>query len=841
MGLEAKGDADSMSKQPEAIQNEWLRRRDMQSEAMQNDLNDLKTCLTGLDSVKDEVIFNSKTKENINLKEQLHKETKEIVEKIILSSILETTSMVENHLSKNKNPYPYDTRPGEMFYEHWGNELQKLEEDKRVGTEGKLWIKRLQEDLVVQEGFFNVMVGMGASAPMHHDVVQQFRTMEAMRNYFDSYDLQAAFSKEKLGLEFEDLTPFGGINEIQIVKDRKIGFSKQEFVSSKAFVKRSDEEKNIGSQVEKEMFGLRELQSRWSAESFRWRMVIAAVGQYDPKTEEFGFMKDNLKDNDYTVRLVRELFTVDNKNDPNKLNLTYLNIYSADEKITNEKKYFSLMEMLITHDVKRRLDNLELSVKTDAEKESEFKQLISEVRSAAAWRKSHWKSTDRNIFSKLATLITKSGIVMDKAMMTAKDYCWHYSFTTKLNEKGEYIPTERNKRDIGSIYSVWDLTSLFFADRSVRYDEADNARNPLIPPSNDSYRYEWAKNPPNYKPSLTDAPIYNENGEIIAEHVNYLQKDSYLNELHNWLFEGLDPDVKGSFIEGEWRWQTCWWNDWETKDYMLVMPIFIPQDLSIENFWNTFTDDGRKLFDYKREMINGVPEGVRMDTQQDPLPLSTYKKIMKGEASLEDIKWEEVKSKQYDRWLVDMSMLGRYIRFFTESFSSQDPLWSQIFEHPSTFGPKKLANYIRLTFRDGEENSTKYELAFLPLLFTLATANKFNITSPDAWYKPASPGALSGREKFVLNMAEWKRAFTWLTARRGDSEKKEIRNYNKSMVNIAEFYTRILYRMAHSAAEESLQMVESGYKDTVGWLKNQKTLQKGKLARGFSENLPFSN
>jgi len=836
MGEQMGGKENLLSQQDNEARNEELRRRDMQSEAMQNDLNQLKACLTGLDGVEDKKIpiEDGKT-ETVNLKEKLRAEIKETVERIMLSSILETTSMVENHLSKNKNPYPYDTRPGEMFYEYWGKELQKLQEDKRVGIEAKLWIKSLQNDLVAQEGFFNVMVGMGASLPMYHDVVKQFRTMEVMRNYFDSYDMQAAFSKEKLGLEFEDLSTFGGDNEVQLVNDLKIGFSKNEFVNSKVFVARKNEEVSIGNQVEKETFGLRELQSRWIAESFRWRMIVAAVGQYNPDLEsktfkEFGFMKDNLKDNDYAVRLVRELFTVDKENDPDKLNLVYLNIYSVDEKVTNEKKYFSLMEMLITHDVKRKLDDLALRSGSDVEKEAEFKKILSEVRSAANWRKSHWKSTDRNIFSKLATLITRSGIVMDRAMMTAKDYSWHYSFTTKLNETtGEYEPIKRNDKDSGSIYSVGDLTSLFFADRSVRYDENSNARNPLIPPSDDSFRYEWSKNPSNYKPSLEDAPIYNQDGEIEAEHVNYFEEDSYLKALRNWLLEGLDSDVKGSFKEKEWRWQTCWWNDWEKKDYRLVMPIYMPQDLPIENFWNTFSDKGGKLFNYGRDS-----DGKRTDVQP-----SIYQEIIADNKSLEDIEWEKVKSKQYDRWLVNMSMLGRYIRFFTESFSSQDPLWSQIFEHPSTFGPKKIANYIKLSFRDSDENPTKYELAFLPLLFTLATANKYNITSPDAWYKPASAGKLSGRERFVLAMAEWKRAFAWLPGRRVDS-KKEIRNYNTSMVRIAEFYTRVLYRMGHSAAEASSDMVKKGYLETSKWLEKQEALQKGNLATNFNKNLPFT-
>lgn len=832
-------------KEEETPKVDILKEMDLREQRMNqmidSDFRDLKFGLTHVDKIE------PKTPKLIEAKEKFREEKiRDVVDRILLSSVMETTSMVEEHLNKNKNPYPYDSRQGEGFYDSWEKNLETLQQDKRVGPEGKLWIKRLQRDIASQEGFFKVMVGMGASAPMYHDVVQQFRTMEAQRNCFDSYDLRSAFSKKLPGLEFEDSSTLGGgLNEIETVKNAKIGFDKSSFAKEGTFIKKKIEEENISNQFKEGVVGLKEISSKWNAESFRWRMVVAAIGQYDPKNQEFGFMKKNLTGDSLEVRLARALFVVGegkelknvvDENGVNKKEIEYLNIFSVDEKVMNEEKYFSLMETLLTHDVKNKLNklaNLELNETVTVEaKNRYFNALVSDISAAALWRENHWMDKDRNTFSKLATMIIKSGIVMDRAMMTAKEYSWHFKFITVTDAKGERIPEIRKgKRESGSIYSVWDLPSLYFADRSIRYDEADNARSPILPPSNDSYRYEWSNNPPNYQPSLTDAPIYDDNGKMVPgkEHENYFNKDQYLKELYDSLLASLDTDPRKFFKEKGWRWQTCWWNNPKLKDYFLVMPIFMPQDLSIENFWNSFSSEVNKKILIDK---NGVG---------DP---SVFDEIIAGTKTLEDIEWKNVKSKQYDRWLVDMSMLGRYIRFFTESFSSEDPLFSQVMESPSTFGPKKLANYIRLTFRDGKDNPYKFEMSFLPLLMTLATANKFNITSPDAFAKDVNN--LSRIDRFIYNMSEWKRAFIFLTSRRSDSldpdkpEKNfEIRNYGQSMVNITDFYEKILIRMAFSSANESFKKVQDDHEKTVGWLEQHKDVFKmGDIPIDFKKNYP---
>ena len=91
-------------------------------------------------------------------------------------------------------------------------------------------------------------------------------------------------------------------------------------------------------------------------------------------------------------------------------------------------------------------------------------------------------------------------------------------------------------------------------------------------------------------------------------------------------------------------------------------------------------------------------------------------------------------------------------------------------------------------------------------------------------------------------MAQWKRAFAWLTGRRGDSDKKEIKNYNTSMVRIATFYTRILYRMGHSAAEESESMVKREYHKDADFFRNQKVLDQGNfISKEFKKNIVIKN
>ena len=796
-------------------------------QAIENDSIELKYGLELIDKVEGDV--QKETREDLRT----------VSSRILLSGLMENRDVLGDYIEKHRSAHPFDDREALGLISFWNKKLETLGQSKEVGKEGKLWIKRLKRDFIYWKGQLNVNVGVSASCPSYHDFIQQLDVMSQQRNYFTTEDMENAFSEELKGLEY---TP----DEKKMIKERKIGldFGNSSTADRPQYFKNEDLE--LEKQFGEETVGLKEASSKWNSEAFRWRMIVASIGQYDPnaETSKFSFMEDNLNDNDYMVRFVRQIFISDLKNPkqavldefPDAKEITYLNIFSSDESINNERKYTAIMETLLTHNVMEKI-NL-LSQTTDEKKrEDKFGSLVKEVVSAYSNRLENWNSDDFHILSKLANVIVRSGVAMDKAFMTAREYLWHYSFIARPDGLGGYQPIRREgDRESGSIYSTWDLTSSFFGDRSVRYDEADNARSPIFPPSNDTYRHEWRKQPPNYQPRLDKAPIYDIEGNKVNE-ISYLEEDGYLNNLREQLFgrnteflkefelEKFDDDIIDFLKQNEWRWTTCWWNDPVKHDYNLALPIYFPQNLTIENFWNSFTDEpGKKIF--RSTTVNKKGESI-------------WRRMIKGEISLKDLNYGETKSKQYDRWLVDMSMLGRYVRFMTETLNPNDPLWTLTTDNPSSAGIKKIANYIRLTFRDSEDDPTKYEIAYCAFMFVKATADKFNIYKSSSWDRGSSPETQSNADRFILAMNNWKKNILWLTARRTNSGITTT-NYGKQMAALATYYTRILFRMGKSSAEEIKSQTKSGYDKDLEWFnKKSKVLDWGKLDKNVKPDIVY--
>jgi len=800
-------------------------------QAIESDSVELKYNLESIDKAED--------KEQLRVRENL----RTVYGRVLLGGLMENKEIVSDFIEKHKSAYPYDSREAEGLVSFWNKKFESLEQNEAIGKEGKLWIKRLKRDYLFLKGQLNVNVGVSASCPFYHDFIQQLNVMDQQRNYFSSEDMENAFSEKLQGLEFTS-------EEKIMIKERKIGFDLQNSESVEETQhgqhKRKDDLK-LKEQFVDGTVGLKEASSKWISEAFKWRMIVAAVGQYDPNARaevgKFSFMGDNLKDSDYVVRFVRQIFISESKdpktklsNHPNAKQIAYLNIFSSNESINNERKYISIMETLLTHDVFRRIDDIQQNPDLE-KKEKSFSDLVKEVTISYTQRIENWKSDDFHTLSKLANLVVRSGVAMDKAFMTAREYLWHYEFLADPNNLGEYVPFARiGDRESGSIYAVWDLTSSYFGDRSVRYDEADSARNSAFPPSNDTYRWEWKKQPPNYQPRLDKAPIYNPEGKKTDE-INYLNKDGYLRNLRDQLFgknteflkefdlDEFDDEIKEFLERNEWRWTTCWWNDPRKQDYNLVLPIYFPQNLTIENFWNSFTDEKDK------KLFRNLPDKKRAE--------SIWRRIIKGEVSLKDLDYGEIKSKQYDRWLVNMSMLGRCVRFMTETLNPNDPLWTLTTDTPSSAGIKKIVNYIRLAFRDAEDDSTKYEIAYCAFMFTKATADKFNIYKSSSWDRGSSPEFLSNADRFILAMNNWKKNILWLTARRTIS-KIGTTKYGKQMAALATFYTRILLRMGKSSAEQIKGQTKSGYKKDVEWFKKHpRVLNWGKLDKNVKPDITY--
>ena len=712
----------------------------------------------------------------------------------VMSQCLDSiSSMFDETIDQKKNPYPYDHRTPKITIETVRESFAGLEgEDWLKSEESRLWLKRAERDLDWLDAFLQVSVAQAVSAPYYYDVVLQLQVLKdsRFRAYTTEETLERMFAGEVPGLEFKD-------EELVAVNENKVGIA----ISPK------HQEGRRPLVEQGEVVGLRELAVKMQDDSFDIRMKIAAVSQSDLALLDKTFMGKSLRPGEWSF--YKELLW-----DKGQILSPYISSTAKDQR-----KVTAIIEALLLTNARARLNQI-ISGRPD-EKDGEITALLNAVRDVAQEREKSWFSRDKgDIASQLAVLITRQGFLQDYSFMHAYRYCWAYQW----NEKDQ--PQTIKEIKTGSINTPsGDIYSLYWARRAHSYDLESNSRTQLLFPTEREMRVGLKRRP------LGEMDVYNPDSHLDV----FLKKQwSYLFgsdiEAKQWRGKREYPDIPAHIADTlkswAWLWRTPYplkllGEDLEDK-HKLDIVMLMPPGFAAANFFEN------------------VKVGEKEDSEEEDKK-TVWELIAQG-TPLSRIRWKDMDVQQVDRWLVDQEMGSRFMRILIEPFDPEkDPFYGLVTHAPATLGPKEAAKRLRLCFRDNPEVPySVYELAFIPFLVTLACANKWGITSPEAWEHSSVTSEEVAKtthtkiDRFLEEMAYWRRALAWLPGERGigggggkkakvdwweggskkikiGEDEKQYTHYGEVMAMIGEFYQNMLLRYGKAASEEAYPLANQRY------------------------------
>jgi len=760
-------------------------------------------------------------------KERIREELQKNYEESLSQAMGVNEQIFDVMTDRNHSAYPYYNSPGESFYSVVQSRLEeaKNEESFVEGSESAAWLKRFQRDIEWAQSSFRASVGFSASSPAYFDVVLQLQTLKQQRESVLTDDLESIYAKELPGLEFGKIPTNGQeISEAALVEAKKIGVRVPKVYS---------EERGFPREFTDGEAGLRELAIKLQDDCMAWRMRVAAASQFnytELDSKASSFMGTNLKKEELElINLVLGDISVKDGKEISKV----LSPCSADAKSEVQKKISATFQALLRTNAFDRTQQVINGGEDGETKTAMIKSLSDEIISLADHIQKNWKKKETSDpITRLSKLITRMGYLQDYSLLTSHDYCWNN--TWEKDEGANNNTRKVIKVDWGGINGPsGDAWSLNWARRKHSYDQNGNSSASEMLPTDREGRKEVSTLPLNEMPKCLD--LYGENLERCPDEYLVRQWNFIFSDEPKWKaervamgFSDIPPNVKKQLREWAFVWKTCYNAKFvEGGDYKIEIPHFISPELPIANMWNTITTEkGKKIIHGGKSVWQNLIEGGKMS----------------------DIEWDKIDQKEVDRWLVDCDMASRYMRILIEVVDKErDPMLSELAGHPGTGALKELAKRIRLSMRDSPEAPpTVYEVAIIPWIVTLVTANKYKVSAPQGWMTNPEDKSISKYpvDRFREEMASWKRAFRWLPGDRpkldsaGESDynyEDEVSplKYGDAMALLAEFYESLFLRMGKASAEEALSLSQENYDKTTGRINKEDLFDKGKLHHKF--------
>ncbi|MFZ5932682.1 MAG: hypothetical protein ACOYT7_01220 [Patescibacteria group bacterium] len=723
------------------------------------------------------------------------------------------SKMYDETVDQKKNAYPYDHREAKFTIGTIEDAVETLGgEEWLKSDEGRVWLERLKRDTEWLNAFLQVSVTESASIPYYWDVVMQLQTLkERFRAYATEETFEKMFAGELPGLE------------VPTEHNISLPIPEKYTQTDESLVKPD------------EVLGLRELATRMQDASFETRMKLAAVSQADLtlKPEEYPetttFLGTRLTAEE--LKFYKDLLWSHKSGDEEARVLTpYLS-----SKAKDYREVTATLEAILLTNAHQRLKNIIAGQAGD--KMGAVDNLVKDVKDARIIRIANWFNRDKgDIVSRLATLITRQGYLQDFSLMHAYRYCWGYTF--KTTEEGKVVGIKQV--DIGGIHTgSGDIPSLYWARRGHKYDLESNSRTQLLFPTDRSERVELLTEPlgemHHYKPEQHPDVFLREQWERL-----FGNDDSSKKWRESRGYQDIPQSIAEVLKSWAWLWRVPFPSTLlgEQAEYPLEIVMLMPPGFEAANFF----------------------ENVRIGKEADAR--SIWEKITREGTLLSQIPWVDMDMQQVDRWLVEQEMGSRFMRILIEPFDAEkDPFFSLVTHAPSTLGPKEAAKRLRLCFRDNIETPYSiYEVAFIPFLVTLACANKWGITSPDAWERSPTTSeevqktTYTKVDRFLEEMAYWRRALWWLPGERGlfggggktrsgekiweggnesyttkSGEKYTYTHYGKIMAMLGEYYQSMLLRYGRASAENAYLLANKLYETTRDDYKDE---EYGFLRRG---------
>lgn len=685
-----------------------------------------------------ESLAGAKPEEKGKVKERLEQDW----EHLMGEQLGETEGLLDGQLLRFKNAYPYDSRTTEMWHENLRSGIRLANVEGWANEETKAWLERVRIDAAWGDGNFRLLVGMSGVLDKFYDgklmlqwVRERFRS-DPVEQYWET-----TFQGKVPGLELPE-------------------------AAGAHLTERTRE-------------GLRERAIKYQDESYHWRIAVAAVSQWDPdnpndpealvpniSTAERIFLQTLFRQRVKSPKESKGWVNYKGQRMPE----TMLNWYSMSHVEAYKRNYIATMQALLLTGAKRELDLLLREGEGNRSYDAEgLEILVKKVEDRRSEILAGWFSGEKDLNTRLAGVVVKSGIVFDWGHMCSAPMSWAWTFSPEKEDETVGV----KEMTSGLTTTATDSnTPAFWAWNEI------NTRNKgwshgFFPPADEKFRGEVVKNRPDRMPTIPGI----ENGKT---------SDAVLNRALAELWSGeWDPRVKPLFEKMAWGWKTP---DDPDGTKGAIIPIFIPPSFTTINFWDTLT-----LSKVGGKYKIGCKDGAITQPEHP----TVWDELRHG-AKMSEFEWKNMGDQAFYRWLITIGQLQRVYVALNEPESDDAKLF---FGSPT--GLEEFIKRVDLGTRDERYPGAVEIMGIAPLLVVLNTVKDKAILSPLG-------NVQKNRVAWAKSLALWMRAFNELPSAK-PPEPTGYQHFGTSMAKLVHFYATLFARLGATVGKKDAAKATANY------------------------------
>jgi hypothetical protein len=598
---------------------------------------------------------------------------------------------VAEKLLRNEFPYPYDSRQGATWFtamvDEVGASLSKAPEDGGLKGESRQWMETLYDALKWGHGQHSIGEGLNMVQWYYGALDGMASGLPNMKHKIGSEDFVDGFTRDVRGPgKTSEATKGLLVGKGAVTKTVNIvSFDSRGTAHDNEIPIRGNKE-----QVE----NIRELAVDYQDDFVYWKNLVAATAQYDyldPNKE--GIVSRHLLQKDFELKFINEVFGVEanpkgeivpvekihfaGQDDVPK---EILNVYTMKDTGENRDLYRHIMQALLQDGAREKILGYYKTangVNNLAGLSAYAKEILGKAKDLANREKSREKVS---IQQRMSSLVIKQGIAFDIGTAGSGPLGWQWKYAFKpqedadgrivLDSKGEFVyekdatgkPIYQREQEMGGINQAGDwYTPEFPFAHNEQYDITAKKRTGLWLPSADvPRRRDQREKSPLEKPGIPyeskdlnnkediknrDPWLYDEVKKIIADEDEMIVVNGVSVRAGEWRANNnfkISKEARLALKETLWFWETPYC---DKNGKRMFFPSFIPHRFKLSFLDQVLTKKG----DQKVSFGDRISRGEELST----------------------LEWDNTRRYEFDRYLVNLNMSERWLRFLAEPGDSR--------------------------------------------------------------------------------------------------------------------------------------------------------------------------